>query len=525
MADQEIKSGSQPEQKVAAQPEKKVDSKASVQPGSDQDFNQKVEEKTKQYEKKVEEMEKRYEQHGSIGKEKVEFISAVQINRLRHRAEQKKAEFQQLAADEKAKRFAVLLGETEQELEKLYFPYDKVVNYVRGLNKLDANELVKLEAIMDAMTELKTNPAGEKVFLKALNKEKLLPEDYKILINLINPVDLQKAVDGQNAAQIFEGSQAGAIIGVMPEADRFTLVELLLKEKPLDTACQIIESLLTAGHLSVLQIKQLCDQNKIPDPQKTFFLSQIDQGKVQEKQKEYFDKVDRLANINRGRTMENPLSKSFGAPALYGLSSLWGAMVALVNFKLHFDWDHPLESSAKAITDKYFLLGASALGVGVGGTASIVAPEKFGKAKEEFLDFWKGPQELKAKAEGNRAEIEQYLEIPLKQNPYLASFFMTVEEFPGGQKKSGLTLVKELIEEQKAQKKDVSFQFEEIMKKAGPKQQTFLQKAFAAEGSKDINLSEKMHVVMTCLTSLSFDTDEKFAQVNQQINRKQGINS
>lgn len=523
MFDQDLQPEHQIETSQNVPTETKSSEKEAAPAGSDQDFNEKVDQKTKSYEEKVQEMEKRFEQHGSIGQEKVKFISAVQINRLRRRAEQKKAEFKQLAAEEKSKRFSVMLGETDQDMQKINFPYERVIDYVRGLNKLDETEMVKLEAIMDSMNSLKSSPEAEKVFLKALNKEKLQTADLQIVLNIINPIDLKKAVDDQQGQQIFEGAQAGAIIGIMNETDRLTLMEMALKSKPLDDACELIHALLVAGHLSSVQVKQLCDEGKIPDPQKTLFLNQIDQGTMLEKQQKYLAKIDRLANVNRGRTMENPLSKSFGAPAAFGLSALWGAMVALVNFKLHFDWNKPLESGAKAITDPYFLLGASAMGVGVAGTASIVTPEKFGKFKEGFSDFWKGPEELKHKAEANKVEIHHYLEIPLKQNPYLAEFLIKVEEFPDGTKKSGLEVVKAMITEQKAQKKDPNFSFQEIMSKSGPKQQEILKKAFMADGSKDINFIEKMQVIMTCLTGLELDNDQKFNLLYQEFKRKQGI--
>jgi len=85
----------------------------------------------------VEELEKKYKTRWSIGETKEMLITARQKNALRLAAAEKKEQFGKLAAEEKSKRMALMLGETEQALSDVYLPYEKIIDHVRGLDKLD----------------------------------------------------------------------------------------------------------------------------------------------------------------------------------------------------------------------------------------------------------------------------------------------------------------------------------------------------------------------------------------------------
>lgn len=495
------------------------------QTAEDKDFYSKVENKLKPYEKKVEDLRKKFESQGSIGAGKADVLTAMQINRLRSKAGEKKREFLGIAADAKAKRLSVMLSETEQELEKINFPYEKIIDYARGLDKIDDAELVKLEALMEAMTKLKANPQLETLFYKALNKEKFLPKDFELLSSMINPLDIDKEINSGKGDKIFEASQVGAVIGVLNPADRLELTNVILKTHPPQEYARILDIFTTAGILSTAQLKALCESGKVAEPYKAELLAQIDQGAQTKKQQEYQQKLDRMTTLNTGRTADPALSKTVGSPMLFAVSSMWGALTMLVNLKAGFRWDKPLESTAEVVTSAPFIAGAAALGVGAGGILSIISPKKYGDLKEKAVGFMSGPEYQQAKSASAEQALREYLEIPFKSNPYLSQFFTTVEEFPNGQKKNGFQILKEMIVEMQSKNQPVKFNLKEVMAKAGPKQQQFLTKALGVEAGSEFNLTDKLNATMACCSSLKIDSPQEFAKVMQDINKKQGLNN
>lgn len=497
------------------------------QTAEDKDFYKQVDAKLKPYEKKVADLRKKFGSENSIGAGKADVLSAMQVNRLRSKAGQKKREFLAVESNAKLGRMSIMLSETDQELAKIDFPYEKIIDYARGLDKIDDAELVKLEALMEAMTKLKTNPKLETLFYKALNKEKFLPKDFELLSSLINPLDIDKEIDNGKGDKIFEASQVGAVISVLNPADRLELTNVILKTHPPQEYAKILDIFTTAGILSTAQLKVLCESGKVAEPYKSDLLAQIDQGVQTKKQQDYQQKLDRMTTVNTGRTADPALSKTVGSPMLFALSSLWGACTMLVNFKAHFKWDKPLESTAQAITDPRFLVGTAALGVGAGGMLSTIAPEKYGKYKEKAVDFMSGPEYRQAKSASAEQELREYLEIPFKSNPYLAQFFTTVEEFPNGQKKNGFQILKEMIAEMQSKipPQEIKFKLNEVMAKAGPKQQKFLTKALGVEAGNEFNLTDKLKATMACCSSLKIDSPQEFAKVMEDINKKQGLNN
>lgn len=524
MADQEKKSAeNQPPQQPEAS---KVENKAEiqpVQPAADRDFNKKVDEKTKEYEEKVEKLKKRFQSQGSIGEKKAELMTAQQINRLRIAAARKKDQFKALAAEEKAQRMSLMLGETEQALVDIYFPYEKIIDYVRGLDKLDETELVRLEAIMEAMVKLKANPVLEKIFMKSLNKEKLDKQDLQTLVDQMSPVNLGQNLEKIDQNQIFESSQIGAIVGVMPSGQRMELVDLILTNKPAQEAMSILDIFLTAGIINNLQLQDLLAKGKIPEPYASQWKQQLEAGQLLKKQQEYGQKIDKLTQVNKGRTAENPLSKTVGGPGLMALTALWGVAVALVNLKVNWNWNKPGEGLANALTNPYFLMGTAAATAGTLSTVSIVAPEKYGHYREKFKDFWAGPEDQKKREMGRREELQTMLDLELKKNPFLMEYLGLVEEFPGGKKKTGLDVIKEIVAEKRAKKQPIDFSYQEILAQSGPKQKELLIKAYGALGSKDINFKDSLRAIMATVTALGIDNSEQFQKHVADTKKKDGV--
>jgi len=488
-----------------------------------QEFEKAVDEKTQAYEKKVEELEKKYKTRWSIGETKEMLITARQKNALRLAAAEKKEQFGKLAAEEKSKRMALMLGETEQALSDVYLPYEKIIDHVRGLDKLDEKELVQLEALLKALNKMKTNPEMEKLFLKVLNKEQLDPKEMQFLVTQIKPVDLNQAIEKGQTEEIFEASAVGAVISCLQENQKPQLVEMIIAQKPQQEWEKILDVFITTGQLSNLQLQNMLSLHKIPEPAAGRYKAELEKGELTKKQQEYQKKIDTLQTVNQGRTPENALSKTVGGPAAFGLMSVWGAAIALVNFKLSMDWSNPGQGIANVLSNEYFLMGTAMAAGGAAGTLSIVAPDAYAKIKDQVGDFFSGPAEKKNKEAIQKTQVMAVIENQLKRNPFLMNFLAETEEFPGGTKKSGMDLLKELAGEQRAQNKTVSMDFQDILAKCGPHQKELLTRAYGLEGDVDVNLKDSLHTTMGALTYLKMDNAAALNKIITDLNNKQGI--
>jgi hypothetical protein len=151
-----------------------------------------------------------------------------------------------------------------------------------------------------------------------------------------------------------------------------------------------------------------------------------------------------------------------------------------------------------------------------------VAPDTFAKYKDKVVDFFSGPETKKAKSDAERAQLKGFLEAQMKRNPYLTAFLNEQEEI-GGKKKTGIEIVQEIVADKKAQNKDLRFEIEDLKARAGSKQKQWLDKAYGAEGGKQINLQDSLRTLMGTLNFLNMDNPAAFGKAVQELNTKQGI--
>lgn len=485
-------------------------------------FEEQVDKMTEKYEEKTKKLKAKFTSAGSIGKSKAEVITARQQNKLRFAAAAKKEQYRKLAEDVKKARMAVLLGETEQELVNIYDPYEKVIEYIRGVDKLDDTEMARLEAIMDTIRRMKTDPKMESLFLKALNHEAIDDKGMEYLIDKISPVELKNATAEKDSRAIFENSNTGAIIGVMEAGQKMRFIELLSQKKSPEDYVPIIESFVIAGVLTNAQLQNLIDRGVITEPHASKLKEELESGKINEKQREYQAKVIDLGEVNKGRTGENPVTKIFSGAGLMALIGALGAATALVNLKVNWDWKNIGKSIGDTLGSPHFLAGTAAA-VGGGLTAAhILSPQKVEKYKEQFVDFWRGKEELEVKRGRERVELREMVEKKMQENPLLMNFLTEKEEI-GGKQKTGLQIIKEHVSARRGAQQSITFDYKEIKTKCGRKQAELLEKAFVAEGSKDINFQDSIRAVMAVLKSLKLDTPDKLAEVVKDIKKKQGI--
>lgn len=495
----------------------------SVKDAQDLDFEKKSLKLLETSEKIVKKASERIHSEGVQGSEVKRMMEVRQINRLRTVHSEKQSEFQSIAAAQKAERLSSMLGQTEQALLDITSPYEKLIDHVKHLNVVNDADLVKLEALMSALNKLKTNPVLEKLFFKVFNKEKLNPKEMQTLVDQINPVTLDAKLDKVDTNAVFESSQAGSIIGMMAEDQRPQLVEMMFKSKSGEQAMPFLDSLITANLITNLQLNELIAKHKIPEPYSSQLKEQMEHGEINKKQQDYDRLLRQMEQVNKGQGAENPALKVAGTPAVLAGVGLLGMATALINLKMSWSWSDIPGSIAKTMTNPYFLLGTTAVAGTALYTASYVAPETYGKYKDKFLDFWAGPDKLKAKDLGRREELQSMLEMEFKKNPYLMEFMVTADDFPGKGKKNGSEIIQEIINEKLANKQPIDFDYKEIFAKSGPKQKEFLAKSYAMYGSKDINFKESMRAVMATMTALDQNSPSKVIALVKDIKKKQGI--
>ncbi len=493
------------------------------QTAEDKSFEKQVDEKLKAHRKEVEELHDKFKKLHSTGAAKAEVIKANQLNRLSTEADKRKSEFLSIEATAKSSRMSMMLSETEQELNKMNLRYKQLLQLAGKLANIDEMDLVKLEALLDSMSTLKKDPQLEALFLKALNQEKFEEKDFALLSSKIFPVDIENEIVIGKGNKIFEASQIGAVISVMIPADRLELCKVYLRSHTAEDGYKLLDLLNTTGMLTPLQLTYLCAQSQLQDPYKTQLLAQLDSGKPTAAQEKYQRTLATLAMVNGGRTADPALSKTVGTPLLFTLSSMFGALTMLINFKAKFKMDHPLKSAAEAVTDPSFALGAVALGVGVGGLADIISPKLDLKGKVK--DFMAGPDQKQATAAANEAQIRELLESPFKSNPYLAQFMTTEEEGKDGQKRNGFQILQEIIRDKTLNKQTVKLTLEDIRAKSGPRQKAFLEKAIPLEYGEERRLEDKLQGIMAGCFELKIDTNERFAKVIDEMHKTQGTHN
>ncbi len=506
-------------EKQPKSPEAKPEAKPLT--GDDKSFVEQVDAKSRIYGEKLEELKKRFGASGSVGEKTGEIMVERQKARINRIAHEKKSAFIELAAEEKAKRLSIMMGDVESEMNKIYFPFEKIIDYVRGLDKVDDAELVKLEAMMDALTKMQNNPQAEEVFMKILRKQELKKEDYQKIIALIKPVDMQKAIDQKEHHKILENSEAGAIISALSEGQKVKLIETMVQTLNTSELIQVLEVFLASGIITNLQLDDLVKKGKLPAPVATELQAQINNGQMAKKQQVYTEKVDRLTRVNEGRTAENPLNKTVGGPALLALGSLWGAATALINFQIHFNPNDPIKSAAEGLSNPYTLLGLATVGASAYGMYSIVSPKGAAETKQDVVEFFSGP-EVKEKNQATRREqINKALETNLSQNIYLMDFLGTPEKNASGIEKTGLEIINDFLDKFQKEKKTPELKFTEIRAAAGPKQQELLDKALGLEGSTEINFKQRLDSIMSMLIGLELNKKDKYAAYVQELRRKQ----
>lgn len=504
-----------------------TDADKAAQDDLTKNFQEELAKKREQHEEKIVEQKKKFRQTGSIGKANMELMSARQINRVRAIASDKEAEFAKLVATQKSERQQMILGQAESEMMTISENYSKIIDYVRGLDRLDEQEMARLEAIMEAMSKMKADPELEKVFQKALNKSTLEEKDLAYVVEKISPVSLDNNLSTAQGKtqQMFEAGQVGAVISVIKDGPQFMeLMKMIIQKKNPEDTRKIIEILLTVGVLSNLQLQHLIDSGTVNEPTASALKQSLEKGELTQKQKDYQHMTEELGKQNKGRTAENPMSKTFSGAGAMALAGLWGVATMLVNIKAGWDSSKGFgQNVADVVSNPYVLMGGAAAVGGAVLTAPIVAPEKFERYKDKFLDFWKGPEEKREAMNIREQQLRSMLEDQLIRNPYLLAYLEEKEEFAGGRHLTGVEVIKDLVAGQRTAKKPVSFTFKELSAHSGTKQKDLLTKAMSQEGGKDVNFEDTIRAVMAALTHLKMDNPASVSQLAKDIKAKQGI--
>lgn len=483
----------------------------------DKAFAEKLNDKSEEYEKKLETLKKKFDASGSIGKGKTEVLFAKQINKIRELKSKKQAEFKQLMADEKAKRKDIMLVEAETGFNEVHQNLSDIIAYVGSFDQIDDRELALIEAVLNGMSKLKTNPQAEALFQKTLKNQPLQnPQDYDAIIGLIQPGELDPQ---KNPSKLFESCQSGVVIAMMSPEEKLILTQRIVQTKPPAEASSLLDAFVTYKILTVDQLNYMIVQNQIPEPLKTEFTQKMETGQIGKNIQTYEQIIDRSAQQNAGKTATNPVWKMAGKPGLLAVSALWGAATMLVNMSANFDFSDISGSMKKIATNPYMGLGAAAFGVGAVGLAPLVAPKTYEKARESikgtFSKEHRENRDLEARHELNKMTIDL-----LGKHPYLKKFLL---EKDLQTKKTGLDLLVEQFEIAKKSEKDLKIDFKALRESAGENQKKLLDRALGMANSNEKYLSQELTNLAMTAFSTGIKNNDKFQQFIEESNRQQGI--
>ncbi|MGL5830965.1 MAG: hypothetical protein ACRCZE_02330 [Candidatus Altimarinota bacterium] len=483
----------------------------------DKAFADKLSEKSDQYEKKLEELKKKFDASGSVGKSKTEVLFAKQINKIRDIKARKQAEFQKLMIEEKSKRQEIMLGEADQSFNEVHQNLSDIIAYVGSFDQIDNRELAIIEAVLNGMSKLKTNPQAEALFQKTLKNQPLQnPQDYDLIIGLIQPGELNPQ---NNPGKLFESCQSGVVIAMMSPEEKLLLTQRIIQTKSPQEASSLIDAFVTYKILTIDQLNYLIAQNQLPEPLKTEFTQKMENGEIGKNVQTYEQIIERSAQQNAASTAKNPVWKAAGTPGLMALSALWGAATMLVNFSANFDYKDLSGSAKRILTNPYMGLGAAAFGVGAVGLAPMIAPKTYEQGREYLKGTFSKEHQQNRDLEA-RDELGGLTLDLLGKHPYLKKFLL---EKDLQTKKTGLDLLIEQFEIAKASKKDLKINFQALRESAGENQKILLNRALGMANSNENYLSQELTNLTMTAFPIGLKNNEKFQKFIEESNRKQGI--
>ncbi|MBD3270730.1 hypothetical protein GF376_04340 [Candidatus Peregrinibacteria bacterium] len=498
--------------KAATNSPKMVEDKPSLKK-----FKEKLGEIHEEQKKRLREKASESFLRGSIGQKNWEQLFDKGENRLMELKNKYFNQRQTLLDQKKALRESLILDNAETEMEEFTNIFRGIIDHFRNKGEITEVELVRVEAMFNAMKQMESSPEIQDLFMKILSDKPLAKEDFRKLISFIKPIDIKSENDPK---KLFEGAETGALISALQPAERIELIKMLYQIKSPSEATGILESMIHHSMLSNDQIDYLIKSEIIPREKALMIKQKKENGTYQKIQEKYLEFLCELQNSQKGKTAYNNLDKVVSKKGLVAVAGIWGAATALINFGVNFDLNKPFSSSVDALKSPWFLIGTGTTLASIATLAPAAAPETTKKATDWVKEFFSGPEYKQKLREKERQELQAYMLEPMKKNPRFTELIL---------KKSnkGKSVYEVLLEmRQEIQNKKLSeISLEELEKRLDSSQRIALNEALSTTYGQDkraaLELQLKSYVWIG--EGLGLDNHSKIENFINEYQHSQGI--
>lgn len=235
-------------------------------------------------------------------------------------------------------------------------------------------EVADIDESLQKITEfVKTNPRIEKTYNKINSKEKLTKEDYQVVINMIEPVDMTKI--SPNSPEAFRATFAGTLMGVMSMDQRKELVKQFKESNKKEHTADFVDILLRLGLLSdedgVDLVKGTQDEQQIAQKvEKGFYKEERD--RMDEARKEYRAQREQFYKQYRGKYNKNIVEKVISGKGILGIGTfVWGFLTTAINvMALKKKGEKPHQWLGRVAKNPYVYAGLGGMAAGAEITGS-----------------------------------------------------------------------------------------------------------------------------------------------------------
>ncbi len=234
-----------------------------------------------------------------------------------------KKEFEEKSDENKSERDNLamdLLQQAESEAQTRVLNIEMVLNILVKGDYITAEEAQALKRVLVGIERISAKDVhAQEILVKLKEKKNLDSTDYQRIIMMINPSDL--TMRDAKPRERFEITTAGILIGFMSPAQRYELIEEMMKSPKSKETAEVIDGFLRTGILSIAQgeelFKKAVEKKIITEQQfKEVYQKRFDQGFYIDEMKKVREAIDEQVNRMKGSYSTNLVERVAGAPLL-----------------------------------------------------------------------------------------------------------------------------------------------------------------------------------------------------------------
>lgn len=311
----------------------------------------------------------------------MEDLEKNQTDAVARIVDSKKQKFNEAAvksAFDRERLAAELLREASAETEKYIRSLESILKkYIKDKNITNEEVLTVMKAVLGVERMNRERPELHDIVDRLGHSLELRDKDYEQIVAILNPFDFK--TERANAAEGFEATAAGMIVGLMRPDQRYKLMMAFIDSPKKQQTPQLLEGWLSTGVINRFQAEQaIRESSGVNYPPE--FIAKIKSGQFEIIAKKFQEKMTKESvNEVQGQFSRNIVDQFFGdgiidSPFVYAIMTLWGAMTTGLNMwsSSTWNWDDVAGSLQKS------LLGiASNPWVSVGLGATLVGGQGF----------------------------------------------------------------------------------------------------------------------------------------------------